>query len=218
VHTSMRYQRRDGVARQVHGSTRAHPRLAALRRSGSVLIAVGALLWMLAAMAGCRPSAPTDKASPSALPTVSSAQSPQSNPTGTPQELALAAYRGMWDAYVKAGQTANADEPDLARYTNAVALDRLTGALRAYRDKGQVIKGRIGSSPKVAAGSSADAATTVRVIDCVDTSDFLVYNASSGDLVNDVPGGRRSMLATVSNVAGAGWKVTSFGLQAVNTC
>jgi hypothetical protein len=57
----------------------------------------------------------------------------------------------------------------------------------------------------------------VTITDCLDTTKFLVYKRS-GELADDVPGGRRSAKATVTNLVAHGWKVTGFGVQAVNTC
>lgn len=195
------------------GDARANATERHVRRTPGPFGAVA--LTLLVLLAGCDGSAPHNGASPTAQPTLppTSTSAP-----GTAQEQAVAAYKGMWEAYARAGLTANPDDPELARYASGVALEKLARALRAYRDKGQVVKGEIRSNPQLADASPAKTPATMSVTDCVDTTSFLAYWASSGEPVNDVPGGRRSMLATVSDVSGVGWRVTSYGLQAVNTC
>ncbi|MDM4783413.1 MULTISPECIES: hypothetical protein [unclassified Micromonospora] len=132
------------------------------------------------------------------------------------EQAALDAYRGMWQAYAKAGLTANPQEPDLARYATGPALALLTSGLTKLRADGEVIKGRYQSSPHVAA-TPASAGDTITVRDCLNTTDFLTYKASSGALSDDTPGGNRAVLATVTR-DDDGWKVSTVAAQAVGTC
>ncbi|WP_431895550.1 hypothetical protein [Micromonospora haikouensis] len=131
--------------------------------------------------------------------------------------MALEAYRGMWRAYAKAGLTADADEPELARYASGTALTTLTSGLSAYRSKGQALKGEYVSNPQASGASPSSRPTAVTVADCLDDANFLVYDAS-GKRADDEPGGRRATRATVSDLGAEGWKVTSFGVQEVGTC
>ncbi len=151
-------------------------------------------------------------------PTVSVAVSaPSQDPRGAAEDAALDAYRGMWAAYAKAGLTANPDEPDLSKFASDGALKTLRNGLADYRSKKQVLKGEYVLSPQAAEVALASSPATVTVTDCIDDSKFLVYNLS-GEPINDVPGGRQSARATVTNLAPGGWKVTSFGVQDVGSC
>jgi hypothetical protein len=167
---------------------------------------------VLAGLVGC--SDPTPGGGGSSTPSLSA---PPQSTRGTAEQKAVAGYQGMWRAYAKAGLTANPDDPDLGRYATATALKTLTDGLKGYRDKGQVLKGDLVTNPQASGASPDTEPTTVTITDCLDTTKFLVYK-SSGELADDVPGGRRSTKATVTNVGADGWKVTSFGVQAVNTC
>ncbi len=129
----------------------------------------------------------------------------------------MAAYRGMWQAYAKAGLTANPDDPDLARFASGNALKTLQDGLSSYRSKGNVLKGDLVMAPRVAQVSLASTPPTVTVTDCIDDTKFLVYT-DSDEPVDDEPGGRRSVRATVTDGATQGWKVTSFGVQVTGTC
>ncbi|MFY1674045.1 hypothetical protein ACN27G_29515 [Plantactinospora sp. WMMB334] len=179
------------------------------RRRGLAAFASGFALAL--AVAGCGGLAPSGGGS-----SAPSLSAPPQSARGTAEQQALAAYQGMWQAYATAGLSANPDDPDLERYAAGTALQTLRDGLRGYRDKGQVLKGDLVTSPRVSGVSPDVEPTSVTVTDCVDDTAFLVY-ARSGELVNDIPGGRRFTKATVRNV-GDGWKVTGFGVQAVQTC
>jgi hypothetical protein len=200
-----------GVLSRARGRRDGGGKAGASRRRGW-LAAVAAGIALTLALAGCDGSTPSGGNS-----TAPSLSAPPQSARGTADEQALAAYKGMWQAYAKAGLTANPDDPDLARYAAGKALKTLQKGLTGYRDKSQVLKGDLVTNPQ-ASGASPDAdPTSVTITDCLDTTNFLVYKGS-GELANDTPGGRRSTKATVTNVGADGWKVTSFGVQAVNTC
>ncbi|RNH94196.1 hypothetical protein EEZ25_31655 [Micromonospora aurantiaca] len=123
----------------------------------------------------------------------------------------------MWAAYAKAGLTANPDEPDLSKFASDGALKTLKNGLADYRSKKQVLKGEYVLNPQATEVALTASPPTVIVTDCIDDSNFLVYDLS-GKPINDVPGGRQSARATVTNLAAGGWKVTSFGVQKVGSC
>lgn len=193
-----------GLSRREPGST---------RRAGSKHPLILFLsITALAAPAGC--DGDTADSLPQPSPTVSA---PANDARGIAEERALAAYRGMWQAYAKAGLTANPDEPDLARHASDEALQVLKAGLASYQSKGHVIKGKYGSNPRIAEASPPADPKAVSVTDCLDTRNFLTYK-SSGEPVDDEPGGFRLTRATITNLGAEGWKVTSFGVQAVGTC
>jgi hypothetical protein len=68
-------------------------------------------------------------------------------PTG---RWALAAYRGMWQAFAQAGLTANADDPRLARYATGNGLNTLKSGLSSYKNKGRILKGKLVAAPLIA--------------------------------------------------------------------
>lgn len=173
---------------------------------------LGVGLALLLGLAGCASSAPTNGGS-----SAPSLVAPPKSTRGTAEQQALEVYRGMWQAYAKAGLTANADEPDLVRYASGRALTTLKEGLAGYRKDGQILKGDLVTHPQVSGASPDVDPKSVTITDCLDDTKFLVYKLS-GERADDVPGGRRYTKATVTNLGAEGWKVTSFGVQAVNTC
>lgn len=200
----------------------AGPRLPSLvppeRRPAVRCRAVRAALALTTVLSVVGCTEPKPRQTPAGPPSVSappSVASPSDIKAAAEAE-AVQAYRGMWKAYAKAGLTANPDEPDLAVYATDPALKVLRDGLAGYRAKGQMFKGEYGSSPSVAAASPASTPTTVIIADCLDSTNFLVYNAS-GEKADDIPGGRRSTSATVKSHGGV-WKVTNFAVRRKGTC
>jgi hypothetical protein len=190
-------------------ATAPPPPAAATGTTRSLLGPVAALAVALTA-GGCDRANP-ERGEPSvpALGSAVSATQPATDP-------AVDAYQSMWTAYTRAGLTANPDHPDLARYATGLALTTLRNGLAGYRKQRQVLKGDLVTAPHPANASPANEPTTVSIVDCLDTTNFLVYRAD-GRLADDEPGGRRAVRATVIRSAD-GWKVSSFGVQQVGTC
>ncbi len=138
------------------------------------------------------------------------------SPIVAAQQGGLAAYRGMWDAYERAGATANPDHPDLVMYADGAALQTLRAGLQSMRARGLVSRGSVALAPEVVSLTPADEPTEVGLRDCADTSKALLYRAN-GDPQNDTPGGRRLVNATAT-LNGGVWKVTSFGVREVGSC
>lgn len=129
---------------------------------------------------------------------------------------AMAAYRGMWRAFVHASQTSNAKDPLLARYATGTALATITTALTRSHNKGEISKGNVVLHPSVTSATPADAPSEVDLKDCADDSSWLKYH-SNGTLINDVPGGKHLVMAVVSRSTTA-WKVSDFAAHGVGTC
>ena len=185
------------------------------RRGVAAAYPVAVAVLALAALAACTDDTPDGGRAPAGTPTVSA---PQQDARGTAQEQALAAYRDMWQAYAKAGATANADEPDLARYASDRALKALKDGLADLKREGKVLKGEYGSKPQVAT-SPAPSLSTITVEDCLDSRRFQTYKAATGELADDDKGGHRAASATVTRLGADGtWKVTDFAVRAVGTC
>lgn len=176
-------------------------------------VAVLAALVAIAAAGGCTGAEPAED-SRTPLPSV---PAPTQDARGRAEEAALDAYRGMWRAYAKAGLTANPDEPSLPVHTTGEALTNLKNGLAKLRRDGEVIKGEYQSDPQVTEASPAATPSSISVQDCLNTARFLTYKTATGALADDVPGGNRAVRATVTRDDG-GWKVSSFGVQAVGSC
>lgn len=176
-------------------------------------VAVLAGLVVIAAAGGCAGAEPA-KDSRTPLPSV---PAPTQDARGSAEEAALDAYRGMWQAYAKAGLTANPDEPSLSVHAAGEALTNLKNGLAKLRRDGEVVKGEYRSDPQVTEASPAATPSSISVQDCLNTERFLTYKTATGALADDVPGGNRAVRATVTR-DDSGWKVSSFGVQAVGSC
>ena len=162
-------------------------------------------------LAGCDKStstpAPAESSISRASPTVSV------DPTA---EAALAAYRGMWDAWVEAGKTSDPDAEELRTYASGDALKTIVSALLTHREQGEVSLGEISIDPQIASVDSIGTPAVVAVSDCVNAEQWLMYK-TTGELVDDEPGGKHNMTATVTPVDNL-WKVTYFELGRSGTC
>jgi hypothetical protein len=185
-----------------------------MQRFGAVVI--GSLL-LTGASAGCSDSRQQrqDQPSPASTPSL---HAPSQDTPASADIKALAAYRGMWNAYATAGEVADPTHGDLAQYATGDALSALTKGLDGYREKGQVSKGRPDMSPWVTERPSAgDPVKQFEIQDCLDSTHWLVYE-KSGELVNDEPGGRRFAAAFVQDTGGGVWKVSAVGVHEVGSC
>jgi len=149
-------------------------------------------------------------------PSVSRSTAPPADPVAEGTRAALAAYRGMWAAFVAASNSGATNPPALVEYTGGSALPVLNRGLTANKAKALVSKGNPTISPKLTSIGPLKAPTSATILDCVDDTRWLLYR-SDGRLADDVPGGRSRANATVERV-GERWKVTSFALQGPGTC
>ncbi len=178
-----------------------------LRRSS----VIGTAALMAVAMSACTKE--ESSVAPSPAPPASAVAT--SAPASDGQRVLLA-YRGMWDAYVEAAKTSDPDAPDLRRYASDNALKLIVSALVTNREDKKIILGDLKIDPKMAAVKASENPPTATVTDCVDDTKWLVHK-SSGELLNDVPGGRHRTTATVKLVDGE-WKVSQFTLEGSGTC
>jgi hypothetical protein len=181
-------------------------------KTGSLLShAALALAGAALTLAGCRSgghgglSSPTGGAPASAKP-----------PTSAAASGSVAAYKGMWAAFVDAAKTSDPDAPSLRQYADGDALKLIVSDLYTNRQQGKVVKGDVVTSPDVASLRPADAPTEATIRDCVDDTHWLEYR-KSGELWDNNPSGRRRMTATVRSTAGT-WKVFAFTLEGLGTC
>jgi hypothetical protein len=129
---------------------------------------------------------------------------------------AVAAYRGMWHAFVDAGKVSDPDAPALRAYATRDALKLIVSALLTNRQRDRVILGQLVIDPKVSAAKPPDSPIEVSIDDCVNDEKWLVHKASGG-LVDDEPGGRHHTTAVVVSTGDA-WMVSSFELGRSGTC
>jgi hypothetical protein len=132
------------------------------------------------------------------------------------QQQAVAAYKGMWAAFVAAGKIPDPDAPEIRKYASDQALRLIVNALYTDQQQKKVIRGEVTVDPQVTALSPADKPVTVTISDCVNSEKWLVYKASGG-LADDTPSGKHQTTATVKRTA-EGWKVSSFILKEAGTC
>ncbi|WP_415830059.1 hypothetical protein [Kibdelosporangium persicum] len=169
------------------------------------------VLTVASCSAGPRTSATTAQAPPTVVSTSSA-----SSASDHAKSQAVAAYRDMWQAMAKAAETADAQSPELAKYATGDALGVLNRSLYADRLNGVVSKGRPTNNPTVSTVDPTDKPTTVAVADCSDSSNWLKYKG--GKLLDDTPGGRRSITAEVKKQQDGTWKVTRFAVEKVGSC
>ena len=186
------------------------------RLAGGIAVSCIALLWAAAGCNGGDSPGGTPTPSTSTLRAPSASASPYSDAVAA-GDKAIAAYRGMWTAYQKAGETADPNFPDLQTYATGDALQTLTSGLASVRDRGLVVKGEVVLNPRVTGVEPIDKPNSIDITDCADTSKSVLQKAS-GEPYNDTPGGRRLILATVKDTGGGTWKVVSFGVRDVGSC
>ena len=165
-------------------------------------------------LAGC--SCGGSGKAPTGTPSATPSTTPSLGPSAAAERDAVAAYRGMWDAFVVAGKVSDPDASDLRKYASDQALKLIVSSLYTDREQGKVTKGDLLLNPKVTEVRPASAPTEATVLDCVDSTNWLKYKASGG-LWDDKPGGKHRTTAMVK-FADATWKVSSFILEESGTC
>jgi hypothetical protein len=153
---------------------------------------------------------------PADTPPTTASATPSLGPSAAAERDALAAYRGMWNAFVEAGKVSDPDAPDLRKYASDQALKLIVSALYTNREQKEVILGELKIDPKVTALTPSDAPKEAKILDCVNDEKWLEYKASGG-LASDVPGGKHRTNATIKRGV-EGWKVSSFILEGSGTC
>jgi hypothetical protein len=140
----------------------------------------------------------------------------QVSPADSARQQATAAYTGMWKQMAKAGETADWQSPELANYATGDALGVINRSLYTDHLNGVVSKGAPTNNPQVSKMDPADNPTTITISDCSDSLNWLKYK--DGQLVNDTPGGRRSITAEVKKQQDGTWRVTRFAVEGVGSC
>jgi hypothetical protein len=134
------------------------------------------------------------------------------------KEKAKSAYVAMWRDVAAAAVTSDWQSPHLADHATGEALSVISKAMYADHYKGLVTKGAPKNQPSVSSVDSAVIPTTVMISDCGDSTNWLKYKADTGQLADDIPGGRRSITAEVKHQADGSWKVARFAVEGLGTC
>lgn len=127
-------------------------------------------------------------------------------------------YTAMWMTMAEAAETSDWQSPRLSQYATGIALNTLSRGIYIDHTNGHVSRGRPKLSPTVAEVEPRDEPTTVRIADCGDSTDWLKYDATTGQVVDDAVGGRRSISAVVDKHDDGTWRVSDFAVRALGTC
>lgn len=124
----------------------------------------------------------------------------------------------MWQSMAYAARTSNWRSPLLGTYATGEALTTLARGLYADHRNGLVTRGEPRHHPTVDTAEPHSHPTTVTITDCGDSTDWLKYEADTGEPANDGPGGRRAITATVDRHVDGAWRVSRFAIHEVGTC
>jgi hypothetical protein len=130
---------------------------------------------------------------------------------------ALAAFDAMWQDMALASEKADYQSPVLARHAAGEALDLLTRGVYSFRLEDQVTRGRPVVTGRVTTLTPPDKPTTASIDGCVDSSQWVEYDAKTLKPSGEPPGGRHRTTATVTVINGV-WKVTKYHGEATGTC
>ena len=175
----------------------------ALQAPGAVL--AGVLLLALLAAACTSGDGDGRNATAATVPTTSAAPAATSAPTTTAVATAtvvLADYRAFWDDMVAVGRTANWRSPRIDDHATGQALAEAQATFRSLKSRGLVARGTVKVDAKVL---SIKGGTAV-VYDCNSTSNFLAYDAATGEL-RDKSSGRSNGKTVTMLLRGETWKV-----------
>jgi hypothetical protein len=148
-------------------------------------------------------------------PRTSAASRPPTSPAAVARQEALSAYLALWDGYVVAARTADADSPLLIRHASGAALKQLVDGLERMRRQGIVAKGEPTHDARVTTLVPRNRPTQAKVVDCSAAENWITYTRS-GTRTGD-RAGRHHIEALVAMVDGS-WKVTELAVQGVGSC
>lgn len=179
--------------------------------------------FALVALGGCT-GTPTDNSSPPDAPSATTERSTSTrtvsgvSPGDKARQDAIAAYQAMWQDFVTAGRTSDWQSPNLGRHATGIALQKMSRGLYTDHQNGVVTRGEPILAPSVSSAEPATNPTKVMVTDCGDSTNFLKYDAKTGQQADDEPGGRQLINATVQLQSDGSWKVSDFGIHEVGSC
>lgn len=185
-------------------------------RTPRLRIAVVALA--LATTAACTTPPDTDRPLRTRPPNPSTGTTMTMSAAELAGHKALESYTAMWMTMAAVARTADWQSPRLSQYATGTALTTISRGLYIDHTNGQVTRGAPKLSPTVTSVEPSDEPTRVRIADCGDSTHWLKYDAATGELVDDVPGGRRAITAVVDKQDDSMWRVSDFAVQELGSC
>jgi len=122
--------------------------------------------------------------------------------TDAREAAVLASYRAFWDDMIAVGATTNWRSPRMDDHATGNALAQAQATYRLLHRRGLVARGTVKVRPEVLS-IRGDKAT---VYDCNSTSNFLAYDARTGELRDRSSGRSDGMTVTLLRRNGT-WKV-----------
>jgi hypothetical protein len=177
-------------------------------------------LWLTAAtvaLSACSAEPYSDSRLP-ATPGASQPRTASRSSTDDARHRAIAAYMAMWSDVAVAAATSDWRSPRLAQHASGDALSALSRALFSDHQRGLVSRGEPSNDPSVSSATPPDEPTAVLLSDCGNSTRWLKYDAKTGEVADDSPGGRRAITAEVKLDQGGSWKVTRFAVGGLGTC
>ena len=186
------------------------------RDQAGVRRVVATVLGVLA-VSSCSGSSQPPSSLPSSSPTPSQSATPSPDASAVAGSAALEAYRGFRRAQVAAEASANAHNPDLAKYAGDKALAQERANLLQLDRGGIVVTGQPILKPKVTA-VALGGAPIVTIKDCVDTSRWTpIYKATRKSAA--APNQPSRVLATaLARPYGKGWIITELTTERSRPC
>ncbi|RAG81233.1 hypothetical protein DN069_33960 [Streptacidiphilus pinicola] len=130
----------------------------------------------------------------------------------------LTAYQGFWNLQVQAYTSGSLDGLPVNTYALGPAFYDIEQTLQYYNSQNLVMRGRPQLSPKVVAISLAKEPYSATINDCIDTTNFLPYNKSTGkpaQLTDHVFRHPWTFTASFDNVQ---WRITDGKIDRSKTC
>lgn len=189
-------------------------------RRRSHLVWIAAACSAFAALGGCT-AVNENGTSPSGdalTPTSISETAPTAATADKAKQDAVASYHAMWQDFVSAGRTSDWQSSELGRHATGIALQKLSRGLYTDHQNGVVTRGEPALNPSVSSAEPKTKPTKIVITDCGDSTNFLKYDAKTGQLADDEPGGRRLINAIVELQTDGTWKVSDFGIHEVGSC
>ncbi|WP_236718301.1 hypothetical protein [Actinoplanes sp. TFC3] len=177
-------------------------------------VPAGLLAASVLLAAGC--SADKETSVPASPPPVPSS-APSIAGSAKAEQDALVAYRGLWNAFVEAGKTSDAESAGLRTYASGNALKLIVSSLYTDKELGKITKGEVALQPKVVKRTPEVSPAALTIEDCVDATRWLEYKASGG-LWDDKPGGKHRNTAIIKKQQDGAWRVDAFALRGSGTC
>ncbi|MFE4599357.1 hypothetical protein ACFRKE_00700 [Kitasatospora indigofera] len=190
------------------------------RPSARALSMAGIALCATGLMAGCS-SSPGKAPSPAPTPTTAqptAAPSPTVDPTADAKQQILAAYTGMWAEQVKAYSTGTLVGVDLEKYAGDKALAGIKVTAVWLQDHNQVMKGAPKLSPEVTSIDMASSPRRATLTDCVDSTDLVAVDKTTGVPAKVADDNRRHPQASVARVFNGQWLIMESTIDREKTC